>query len=161
MQIRTQYVLKNNKVLNRCPKIMQPSLRKRCEYESRNYLAVGLIQRDRLEIKTKKKRKRKKTREVLNTWDCSIWFQRGQVVSLALGQQRAFQTCSTLWSPHRRLLACRRFRDHARYPVKAAAPSLFQNPINGWNWMRLQRSLCCFADLGNSQCYRRLQAELR
>lgn len=62
MQIRTQYVLKNNKVLNRCPKIMQPSLRKRCEYESRNYLAVGLIQRDRLEIKTKKKKKKKENK---------------------------------------------------------------------------------------------------
>jgi len=34
---------------------MQPSLRKRCRYESHNYLAVGLIQRDWLE--TEKERK--------------------------------------------------------------------------------------------------------
>lgn len=41
MQIKTQYVLKNNKVLKSRPKITQPSLRRRCEYKSHNYLPVG------------------------------------------------------------------------------------------------------------------------
>lgn len=130
MQIKTQYVLKNNKVLNSCPKIMQPSWRKRCEYKSCNYLAVGFIQRDRLEIKTKTENKGS-----ANHTKVQHWFQGGQVAPLAPLQHTA------LWlAAHSEALlrtaGSLHTRGHARYPEK-------QLPLPPFRILLMVRLRCC------------------